>query len=36
MVSIQSTAKKVNHYEASVNDILQADTLEGLITKIDS
>jgi hypothetical protein len=35
--SIQSTAvKKVNHYETTVSEILQADTLDGLIGKIES
>ena len=37
MSSIQSSAvKKVNHYEATVSEILQADTLDGLIGKIES
>jgi hypothetical protein len=38
MSSIQSatTVKKVNHYEATVSEILQADTLDGLIGKIES
>jgi|LauGreDrversion4_2_1035121.scaffolds.fasta_scaffold400549_2 hypothetical protein len=37
MSSIQSTTvKKVNHYEATVSEILQADTLDGLIGKIES
>jgi hypothetical protein len=28
--------KKVNHYESTVNEILQSDTLEGLEGKIDT
>ena len=37
MISIKSSAvKKVNHYEDSVNKILQSDTLDGLIDTIES
>jgi len=35
-ISIQSSPIKVNHYQKSVDEILQAETLDGLVTQIES